>query len=81
MSYFVYILYSDSLGKYYTGSCENLEKRFREHNSGQSRFTKSGLPWIMVKNFTVSDRREALLLEAKIKKRGALRYLKDLNEG
>ncbi|WP_373275019.1 GIY-YIG nuclease family protein [Parapedobacter tibetensis] len=77
--YHVYILYSDALGKYYTGSCSDINKRLAEHNKGQSRYTKSGIPWGIVKDFEAANRREALKLEARIKKRGAKRFLLDLD--
>lgn len=76
--YYVYILYSSSLFKYYTGSCSDFSKRLAEHNAGLSRFTKSGVPWILVKLFEVPDRTSALQLEFRIKKRGAKRFLLDV---
>ena len=77
--YYVYILFSDCLNRYYTGSCADLGKRLSENNRGQSRYTKAGVPWRLVRSFEVSDRSHALTLEAKIKKRGAARFLSGLN--
>ncbi|WP_298238180.1 hypothetical protein [uncultured Algibacter sp.] len=37
--------------------------------------TKHGLPWELILKIEVLSRREALILEKKIKKRGAKRYL------
>ncbi|MBN1251377.1 MAG: GIY-YIG nuclease family protein [Bacteroidales bacterium] len=48
MDFFVYILYSISADKFYTGSTNNLEKRLLQHNSGYSKYTKSGIPWDLV---------------------------------
>jgi putative endonuclease len=42
---YVYILFSASLQKTYTGSTDNVEKRLHEHNSGKSTFTSRGIPW------------------------------------
>ncbi len=42
--YIVYILYSQSTSKYYTGQTDNLENRLKRHNSGLSLSTKSGKP-------------------------------------
>jgi len=39
--YFTYILYSESLGKYYKGSTSNVEKRLKRHNSGSEKYTSS----------------------------------------
>ena len=77
MSYSVYILYSEAISKFYIGSCQNLEVRLKQHNSGYSRFTKTGIPWRIVWSKEVLDRTEALQLENKIKKRGAKRFIDD----
>jgi len=75
----VYILYSHSLQKFYVGSCSDFERRFHEHNTAQSRFTKAGVPWILVIKFLTPTRIDALALEKKIKRRGAQRFLEDNN--
>jgi predicted GIY-YIG superfamily endonuclease len=36
MPHTVYILYSSSASKYYTGSTQDLDNRLREHNSGET---------------------------------------------
>jgi putative endonuclease len=77
--YTVYILFSKSSLKYYTGQTDNLEDRLLRHNSGQSISTKSGKPWEVVYKKQLPTRSEAMILEQKIKKRGAKRYLQDIN--
>lgn len=76
--YIVYILYSKSSLKHYTGQTDNLENRLHRHNSGLSLSTKSGKPWELIYQIQFSTRSEAMLLEQKIKKRGAKRHLEDL---
>jgi putative endonuclease len=76
--YTVYIIYSKSSFKYYTGQTDNLENRLNRHNSGLSLSTKSGKPWELIYQIQFSTRSEAMLLELKIKKRGAHRYLEDI---
>ncbi len=78
MPFFVYILYSTKLEKYYVGSTHNLEDRLHRHNTGQSTFTKTGTPWNLVHNIEMVTRAEAVQLEMKIKKRGAKRFLQDI---
>ena len=78
MHYYVYILYSDSVSRYYTGQCEDIVNRLSEHNSGQTPSIKHGIPWWVVWSHEVPTRREALALERKIKSGGAERYIKDL---
>jgi len=77
MNYYVYILYSQTSSKYYVGQTANIDKRLKRHNQGIVPSTKSGTPWELVLQLEVSDRSEAMLLEKKIKKRGAKRFIQD----
>ena len=75
--YFVYIIYSPTLGKFYVGSTNDLENRFYRHNSKQEKFTRKGTPWKLVWNKQYESRKEAVILEVKIKKRGITRFMHD----
>ncbi len=75
----VYILYSRSLKKFYTGFTSNTEQRMLFHNNGMNNFTKKGTPWIIVKTFELIDKPSAMTLEKQIKKNGAKRYLERNN--
>lgn len=59
------------------GHTENLIKRLDEHNSGNNKSTKHGVPWIIVLQLEAKTRGDAMKLENEIKKRGAKRYLED----
>ncbi|WP_298547611.1 GIY-YIG nuclease family protein [uncultured Aquimarina sp.] len=72
---FVYILYSDKSSRYYVGQTADIDKRLKRHNSGIVPSTKSGTPWKLVLQLKTSSRSEAMILEKKIKKRGAKRFL------
>ena len=76
--YTVYILFSKSSLKFHTGQTDNFENRLHRHNSGLSLSTKNGRPWDLTHKIEVLTRSEAILLEQKIKKRGAKRYLEDI---
>ena len=78
--YFTYILYSSRVEKYYTGQTKHLNKRLEEHNRGKTAYMKSGLPWELVFSREFQDRGEAMKLEKYIKKRGAVRFLKDIKD-
>ena len=67
MDYFVYILFSEKLKKYYTGQTQNLPDRIRRHNRVQETYTSKGVPWELVFCTQVNSRPEALKLEKKIK--------------
>ena len=79
MDYVVYILFSDSLQKYYVGQTSDVENRIHYHNTGKADFTSKGIPWRMIHSFPCATRSEAVRLEASIKKRGIKRYLQDRN--
>ena len=79
MGYFVYILFSESLQKYYVGSTGDVVKRLAEHNKGKSNFTSKGVPWQLITTFNLVSRSEAVNLELKIKNRGIKRYLHDIS--
>ena len=79
--YHVYILYSPSLDRYYTGMSKFTAKRERQHRKGQSPWTSSANDWEIVWRTEVTSSSEARALEKKIKGRGAKRFLADLAQG
>ena len=76
--YYAYILKSLKHGRYYTGHTDDLDERLKQHNNGETRSTKSGIPWERVFERECASRAEAMQLEKKIKKRGAKRFLDDI---
>jgi putative endonuclease len=77
MEFKVYILWSESLQKFYVGRTNDIDDRLHRHNSGYQKFTSKGRPWILVSTFDCKDRAEAFNLENKVKKRGIKRFLED----
>ena len=75
MSMIVYILYSEKRSGYYVGQTSDIDKRLKRHNLGLVPSTKGGCPWKLVLQLEVENRSQALILERKIKKRGAKRFL------
>lgn len=45
MVHFGYIIYSESIDKYYKGFSKNVINRLKQYNTGKSQYTKSGTPW------------------------------------
>src|SRR3989442_472352 len=70
MNHTVYILFSESIGRYYIGQTSDLENRITEHNHGETRSIKNGTPWKIVWTQELPSRSEAMKLETRIKKRG-----------
>ena len=77
MYYTVYILYSDSCKKFYTGHTVDFANRLIEHNNGETKSIRACIPWRLIWNEHVNTRAEAMALEKKIKARGAARFLND----
>ncbi|MGI6311035.1 MAG: GIY-YIG nuclease family protein [Bacteroidales bacterium] len=75
--YWVYIIYSSTIDKFYTGQTDDMERRLEEHNRGKTSFSARGMPWTLLYSKECSSRSEAVKLEKFIKKRGAERYLND----
>jgi putative endonuclease len=73
--YYVYILKSEKMNKYYVGSASDLKARLDRHGKDKSKFTGKVDDWKLVKFFELQTKSEALKLEIKIKKRGIKRYL------
>jgi putative endonuclease len=79
MKCWVYILQSQSTGRYYCGHTNNLERRIQEHNDPDYKLSRTTKvfqgPWSLVWKELLSDRGDAMMLEKSIKKRGIGRYL------
>nr|AQQ74893.1 hypothetical protein [uncultured bacterium] len=65
--YWVYVLRSEKTGRFYTGSCEDLTKRVEQHNTGQNKSTRHGVPWILVHSESYATRSEAMQRERYLK--------------
>jgi putative endonuclease len=70
MFFFVYIIYSESLERFYTGTTDNVHKRIEEHNSNKypSTFTSKGIPWNLFLTIKCDSSGQAYKLERFIKK-------------
>jgi len=78
MVYTVYILYSKSLDRYYTGHTQDLEDRLTPHNQGRSKATKGGTPWQLVYTETFPTRSQAMQREQAIKRKKSRQYIESL---
>ena len=65
--YFTYILYSETIGKYYIGSCENVQERLKRHLSNHAGYTAKAKDWIIVHQEPFSTKSDALGREKEIK--------------
>ena len=75
---YTYILYSKKINKYYIGACTHLEIRLNEHNSGKSKFTSRGIPWLIVFTEEHPSLAEAKKRETYIKKQKSRIFIESL---
>ncbi len=78
MSFFTYILYSDSKDRYYIGSTEDVDLRLIRHNAGATPSTKPGRPWRIVYTEEHSSKTNALVRENYIKSMKSRKYIETL---
>jgi putative endonuclease len=67
MAYFVYILYSATPGRYYIGSCENIESRLKKHLANHKGFTAKAKDWRLVYDERFPEKTLALRRERQLK--------------
>ena len=73
--YSVYILYSESLDRFYKGQTGNLKDRLFRHNNGREKSTKVGVPWVLIWTTSKTTRSEAVVLESKLKNLNRLKTI------
>ncbi len=78
MQAFVYILFSQKLNKYYVGSTPDLDRRFTEHNRGKEKFTKTGVPWVLVYQEIFEELKDARKRESYIKRMKSRTFIEKL---
>jgi putative endonuclease len=76
--FYTYIIFSNTLDKYYTGSCENIENRLNDHINSRSAYTKVAKDWIMVYFESFDSRSLAVQREMEIKKKKSRKYIEFL---
>jgi putative endonuclease len=78
--FYVYILLSTSSGKYYVGQTSDLKTRLESHNKGESKFTSAYIPWEIKWFIEIGSRKEALILEKKLKNLAGKRLIEFLEK-
>jgi|GEM_PF-5101951 len=74
--HYVYILYSESAGKYYVGQTPDLETRLLFHNElSKNSYTSRYRPWTLKQAIEVPNLSIARKMENYIKKRKSRNYL------
>ncbi len=76
--FYIYIIYSKTLDKYYVGSCQNIEQRLQDHLNSRSKFTKVAKDWVLKYSEAFNTRSEAYQREMQIKKMKSRKYIENL---
>jgi len=78
MSYYVYILFSDSINKYYIGYSNDPWLRLTYHNTNEKdKYTGKGKPWRLCAVFLAKNKTAAISIERYIKKKNQKIYWKN----
>lgn len=78
MKYYVYILFSQSVDRYYTGYTIDPSERLIEHNLGATPSTRSGRPWTLVYAEECDNKSAAITREKVIKRMKSRKYIERL---
>jgi putative endonuclease len=78
MQYFVYIIFSANLNKYYVGYTEDIELRLTQHNKGFSTYTSKANDWKLKHTEIFNTRAEAMQREKYIKAQKSRKFIEAL---
>jgi putative endonuclease len=80
--FYVYILFSEKIDRYYIGYSENPETRLEErHNKGRVKATKGGIPYSLKAKKIFLTELAAIQEERRIKKMKSRKYIEELIKG
>ena len=78
MPFYVYILRSETTGRFHVGQTEHLEERIAYHNPDYSLVLRNRGPWKLVYSEAYATRREAVRREQYIKRQKDRRFIRSL---
>jgi len=78
--FYVYIIYSKIIDKYYVGVTTNVIQRVEAHNSKlfDKAYTKITDDWVLYLSISCNSKRQALLIERHIKNMKSRTYIENL---
>ncbi len=78
MIVFLYILRSETTGRFYVGQTRDLQERLVYHNANYSRELKNRGPWKLVYSEEYASRSEAVCRERYIKRQKSRQFIERL---
>lgn len=75
--WWVYILYSEKLDKYYVGRTADVELRLHFHNNPieARKYTAKGLPWVLCKSIPCDTKSQSIKMEKLIKGKKSRKFV------
>jgi putative endonuclease len=67
--FYVYVIRSEQLGRYYIGQTSDLKRRIWQHKTGLSKYTSQATDWTIVYYEAYTSRSLAIRREMKLKPR------------
>ena len=80
--WFVYILYSEKVDKFYIGESHDVDVRLDRHNTGyySNKWAAKGKPWVLYLSLSCVNRSHALKVEKHIKSMKSKIYIQNLKK-
>jgi putative endonuclease len=78
VKYYVYIIFSQSVDRFYTGYTVDPTARLVEHNLGATPSTRPGRPWTLVYAEECENKTAAIIREKEIKRKKSRKYIERL---
>lgn len=75
--WYVYLLISKKNNNWYIGCTNDLRERFKEHNSGKSKYTKDFMPWELIYYEAGMNKKDAYRRERYLKSGNGRKWLKN----
>ena len=79
--YYLYVLYSERISKYYIGISRDPEKRLSYHNSANKGWTRRGRPWKLVYIQGFIDEKSAHKAEKFVKSQKSKKFIEKVVSG
>ena len=78
--FYVYIIWSEKLNRFYTGTIDDVLKRLEQHNSVvyDNSFTSKGIPWTLFLVIDCKSSEQAYAVEKHIKQMKSSIYIRNL---
>ncbi|MGC9610661.1 MAG: GIY-YIG nuclease family protein [Minisyncoccia bacterium] len=77
LMFYTYVIRSRKSNRWYTGSTNDLRKRFNQHNPKKSTWTRNNTPWDLIYYEACLNEEDSRLREKYLKSGVGKRYLKN----